>query len=259
MSANAVYTLSRDPQVTTNRANKQPDGRPDRRPDRNNLQQLIESTVATLQRIEAEYLPASMASSLSAEDMVLLDLIYRNTPRITVFTIDTGRLNSETYALHQLVRERYGAIIATFYPQTGDVEQYTEHYGINGFYASIEARQACCAARKVAPLRRALAGQRAWLTGMRREQAVTREHLPVEEFDEANQLMKFNPLAAWQEEDIWQYIRDNAIPYNALYDKGYRSIGCAPCTRAVAAGEDARAGRWWWEAPEHKECGLHTK
>ena len=217
----------------------------------------IAETAAILQRVEAELLPATLASSLSAEDMVLLDLIQRHAPRISVFTLDTGRLHEATYALHQQVRERYGPVIQTFYPAAEDLERLVADYGINGFYASVEARQACCQARKVAPLQRALAGQRAWLTGMRREQAVTRQELPVETEDTENGLTKLNPLAAWREAEVWAYIEAHELPYNALYDEGYRSIGCAPCTRPIARGEDLRAGRWWWEQPEHRECGLH--
>ncbi|WP_338036048.1 phosphoadenylyl-sulfate reductase [Halorhodospira abdelmalekii] len=225
--------------------------------DEQHFAQLIGETTATLRQIEADYLPATFATSLSAEDMVLLDLIQRYTPRITIFSIDTGRLHAETYELHQRIRARYGPVICTFYPPADAVERYVEGYGINGFYSSVEARQACCHARKVLPLQRALHGQRAWLTGMRREQAVTREQLPLKAFDEAHQLTKFNPLAAWREGDIWRYIHSHDLPYNTLYEYGYRSIGCAPCTRAVTVGEDLRAGRWWWEAPEQKECGLH--
>ncbi len=222
------------------------------------LGERIEETLGVLRRIEAEYAPAALASSFSAEDMVLTDLIQRHTPDIGIFTLDTGRLNEETYALQQQVRERYGRRVRTVFPEPEDVEAFIERYGVNGFYDSIAARQACCHARKVAPLERALTGLSAWLTGMRREQAVTRQELPFQEHDAGHGIEKFNPLAAWREEEVWQYLRTFDVPYNALYDQGYRSIGCAPCTRPVAVGEDIRAGRWWWEDPERKECGLHT-
>ncbi|ABM62541.1 phosphoadenylyl-sulfate reductase [Halorhodospira halophila] len=221
------------------------------------LEQRIEGTVAILRRVEAEYLPAVLASSFSAEDMVLLDLIRAHTPGIDAFTLDTGRLNAETYKLQQRVRERYGPVVRTYYPEAFEVEQVVASFGVNGFYHSLEARQACCHARKVEPLRRALSGQRAWLTGMRRAQAATRSELPIEEHDPEQGLIKLNPLAEWQEADVWGYLRSHGVPYNKLYDQGYRSIGCAPCTRPVAAGEDIRAGRWWWEHPARRECGLH--
>ncbi|MBK5936236.1 phosphoadenylyl-sulfate reductase [Halorhodospira halophila] len=213
--------------------------------------------VQVLERVEAELLPAALASSFSAEDMVLLDLIRRHAPGIGIFTLDTGRLPAETYALQQQVLERYGPVVRTYFPNPAEVEGFVARYGANAFYHGIEARRACCHARKVAPLQRALAGQRAWLTGMRRAQAVTRQEVVVEGFDEHHGLVKVNPLAEWREDDVWAYLRSRRVPYNELYDQGYRSIGCAPCTRPVAPGEDARAGRWWWEASGQRECGLH--
>ncbi|MFP4147707.1 MAG: phosphoadenylyl-sulfate reductase [Halorhodospira sp.] len=218
----------------------------------------VQEALALLQHTEAELSPAALASSLSVEDMVLLDLIYRHGILIEVFTLDTGRLALETYELHQRIRECYGPMLQTYYPRAEDVERFVAAYGINGFYESIEARQACCQARKVMPLKRALRGKRAWVTGMRREQSVTRVQLPLRDYDQAHGLAKINPLANWREEEVWAYIHRFEVPYNALYDQGYRSIGCAPCTRPIAAGEDLRAGRWWWEQPEHRECGLHA-
>lgn len=221
------------------------------------LQARIDEAVALLQRIERDHAPAALASSFGAEDMVLTDLIHRHAPGIDVFTLDTGRLNAETYALHQQIREHYGFTVETYFPRPEDVEDVVTRYGINGFYNSVEARQACCGARKVKPLARALAGRAAWLTGMRRKQSVTRADLAIQEDDPVHGATKFNPLAEWSEQEVWQYIRAYRVPYNALHDHGYPSIGCAPCTRAIAVGEDIRAGRWWWEQPELKECGLH--
>lgn len=221
------------------------------------LRERVDEVVARLQRIESDHAPAALASSFGAEDMVLTDLIHRHAPGIGIFTLDTGRLNAETYALHHHVREHYGFTVETYFPRPEDVEEVVGTYGINGFYDSVDARKACCHARKVKPLARALEGRRAWLTGMRRAQSVTRAELAFEEDDPVHGLRKFNPLADWREREVWQYIRACKVPYNALHDQGYPSIGCAPCTRPVAAGEDIRAGRWWWEQPELKECGLH--
>ncbi len=210
-----------------------------------------------LSRIARDFAPAVFASSLGAEDMVLTDLIYTAALPITVFTLDTGRLPEETYALIDAIAQRYGKRPQVFFPQAAAVEAYVSRHGANGFYASVEARKACCQIRKVEPLRRALAGKKAWITGLRREQAATRTALDVESFDADNGLMKFNPLAAWRDDDVWNYIRAHGVPTNALHARGYPSIGCAPCTRAITVGEDIRAGRWWWENPELKECGLH--
>ena len=157
------------------------------------------------------------------------------------------------------VVDRYGVRLHIYYPDTRSVERYVFEHGPNAFYQSVELRKACCEVRKVEPLRRALAGKKAWITGLRREQAVTRQELPVSGFDHDNGLHKFNPLADWTHLDVWTYIRSHRVPFNALHEKGYPSIGCAPCTRAIAQGEDIRAGRWWWENPETKECGLHPR
>ncbi|MBI2294759.1 MAG: phosphoadenylyl-sulfate reductase, partial [Betaproteobacteria bacterium] len=172
-------------------------------------------------------------------------------------TLDTGRLPIETYTLIDTIAVRYGTRLRVLFPRPEAVESYVKNHGINGFYNSVELRKTCCHIRKVEPLRRALAGKKAWITGLRRAQAVTREDFAVESFDAANGLMKFNPLVDWSHEEVWAYIRTHAVPYNALHDRGYPSIGCAPCTRAVAAGEGIRSGRWWWENANAKECGLH--
>jgi len=202
--------------------------------------------------------PAALASSLSIEDMVLTDAILRGGHAISIFTLDTGRLHGDTLALIDAVRAKYGYQIARYRPDARAVERYVAGYGRDGFYASVEARKRCCEIRKVEPLGRALASQKAWLTGMRRAQSLTRDRLEIEEFDAARGMAKFNPLADWSEDDVWSYIHAREVPYNALYDQAYRSIGCAPCSRPVVAGEDVRAGRWWWEIPANKECGLHV-
>jgi phosphoadenosine phosphosulfate reductase len=218
----------------------------------------IASALATL-RAAAEVAPAAFSTSFGAEDMVVLDLIRRNDLAIDVFTLDTGRLPEETYALMQRVEERYGKCVATYFPAARAVQELVAANGINGFYASVDNRKACCAIRKLEPLGRALAGKRAWVTGLRAQQSVTRAALAFRETDAERGLEKFNPLADWTEADVWAYIRADDVPYNALHDRFYPSIGCAPCTRAITPGEDLRAGRWWWELPEHKECGLHVQ
>jgi phosphoadenosine phosphosulfate reductase len=218
----------------------------------------VESALGLLR--EAAALPAAaFSSSFGAEDMVVLDLIQRHRLRIDIFTLDTGRLPEETYALMQQVDEVYGRCYQTFYPDTAAVQALVRERGINGFYTSIENRKACCEVRKVEPLTRALSGRSAWVTGMRAQQGVSRAQLAARGRDETYGVEKFNPLHDWTEQDVWGYIRERGVPYNALHDRHYPSIGCAPCTRAIAVGEDVRAGRWWWENPETKECGLHVE
>lgn len=219
----------------------------------------IEAAAAALTQVAREHAPAVFASSFGAEDMVLLDLLARHAPAIGVFTLDTGRLPEETHALIDRSRRHYGLPIAVFLPETSRIEAFVRTHGTNAFYDSVELRRQCCALRKTEPLARALAGKAAWVTGLRRAQSVTRGEVPLAEFDAAHGLHKFNPLADWSEDEVWAYLRERGVPYNALHDRGYRSIGCAPCTRAVEPGEDVRAGRWWWESPEHKECGLHRR
>ena len=211
-----------------------------------------------LRQVARDYAPAVFSTSLGAEDMVVLDLILRAGIDIEVFTLDTGRLPPETYDLLAEVERHYQRKLRVYYPPQDALESYVGTHGINAFYDGIELRKACCEVRKVAPLRRALAGKRAWVTGLRADQAVTRGGLKHLSYDAGFDLVKISPLADWSEQEVWAYIRRHAVPYNALHDRGYPSIGCAPCTRAVAPGEDVRAGRWWWEAPEHKECGLHV-
>jgi phosphoadenosine phosphosulfate reductase len=177
---------------------------------------------------------------------------------VDVFTIDTGRLPQETYDVIDATQKKYDLSIQVLFPDREEVESMVRDSGVNLFRNSIEARRQCCHVRKVLPLRRKLAALRAWITGLRREQAVTRNTLETVQWDEANGLVKVNPLADWPEQRVWDYIRKHQVPYSRLYDEGYRSIGCTPCTRAVHEGEDIRAGRWWWECPQQKECGLHV-
>ena len=207
--------------------------------------------------IARDFSPASFATSLGAEDQALTDLIARSKAKIEIFTLDTGRLPEETYRLMQEVREHYGIAILPYAPERADVEAYVLKNGPNAFYSSIELRKECCRIRKLIPLDHALAGKKAWLTGLRREQSVTRADLGVREWDGEHKLEKFNPLIDWTLDDVWNYICRHNVPYNVLHDQGYPSLGCAPCTRAITIGEDIRAGRWWWENPETKECGLH--
>jgi phosphoadenosine phosphosulfate reductase len=222
-----------------------------------NLSNLVTDTSATLARIARDFSPAVFASSLAAEDMVLSDLILKAKLPIGIFSLETGRLHPETLAVLDAVKARYDYEITLFRPQADVVDSYVAQNGINAFYNSIDMRRECCRIRKVEPLGRALAGNKAWVTGQRRAQSTTRAELAVEEQDTAHNMTKFNPLADWLESDVWEYIRANDVPYNALHDQGYPSIGCAPCTRAIEPGEDVRAGRWWWENPDSKECGLH--
>ena len=203
----------------------------------------------------------ALACSFQAEGSVLIDLIHRaRGADFRLFTLDTGRLNQETYDCMEAIRARYGVQIEVFVPETTALELMVRRYGQNLFYDSIEQRKLCCGIRKVEPLNRALQGLKAWMTGLRREQAVTRSDARKVELDKDHgNILKINPLVDWTYEQVWSYIRANKIPYNRLHDQGYPSIGCAPCTRPVTAGEDLRGGRWWWENPETKECGLHLQ
>jgi phosphoadenosine phosphosulfate reductase len=201
---------------------------------------------------------AALSSSFGAEDMVLIDMLMKVDPKARIFTLDTGRLPQETYNVIDATRARYGATIEVFFPQAEAVQSMVAEHGVNLFYHSIENRKLCCGVRKMEPLRRALSGLDAWLTGLRREQSVTRTAVHKIDWDESNKLVKVNPLADWSYDDVWKYIRENNVPYNALHDRGYPSIGCGPCTRAIQPGEHERAGRWWWEHPDTKECGLHV-
>ena len=220
---------------------------------------------ALLARIAVDHAPAVFTTSFGAEDMVLFDLIAggsddetRSMKAIDIATLDTGRLPDETYQVWQRATERYRRKVASFFPEAQAVEQYVRINGINAFYESLAQRKDCCHIRKVEPLARALAGRKAWITGLRRSQAASRADLDVESFDDERGLLKVSPLADWSEEDVWNYVRAREVPVNALHARGYPSIGCAPCTRAIQPGEDLRAGRWWWEQADAKECGLHV-
>ena len=213
--------------------------------------------ISRLQKLESTHSPSAFACSFGAEDMVLLDVIAKHVHRIEVFTLDTGRLPEETHALVDTVRERYSIPIRIYFPDTAAVEAWVEQNGPNGFYRSMAQRLQCCHIRKVQPLQRALAGKKSWVTGLRREQSASRQNLEIEAWDESNDLVKLNPLLEWAAEEVWAYLKTHDVPYNALHDRGYASIGCAPCIRAVAPGEDGRAGRWWWKQASQKECGLH--
>jgi phosphoadenosine phosphosulfate reductase len=213
--------------------------------------------MARLSTIVDRHPNAVLANSLGAEDMVLMDMICNDNLPIGIFTLDTGRLNEETYAVLAKAQQHYGREIQIMSPDYAQLEPWVREHGINGFYDSVENRKACCQIRKLEPLARALKGQDAWITGLRAAQSVTRQNMDWEDFDTLNRLPKFNPLIEWSEKEIWAYIDLHQVPYNALHDRFYPSIGCAPCTRAITPGEDVRAGRWWWENPETKECGLH--
>jgi phosphoadenosine phosphosulfate reductase len=198
----------------------------------------------------------SFSSSLGQEDQVLTDIIFRNNLKINVFTIDTGRLFSETFDLLEKTNARYQKNISVYFPHTEDVEEFVNVNGINSFYESVSNRKLCCHIRKVIPLNRALQGVKVWITGLRSEQSANRSDMPMIEWDEARGLYKYNPLINWSYENVLDYINEHNLPYNPLHDNGYISIGCAPCTRAIEPGEDPRVGRWWWESTQ-KECGLH--
>lgn len=202
----------------------------------------------------------ALASSFGLEDVALIDLMVKINPQARVFTLDTGRLHQETYNIMDRIRDRYGIRVEVYFPDAASVEKMVNEHGLNLFYKSIDLRKTCCGIRKVEPLKRALSGLDAWITGLRRDQAVTRASVRKIELDtEHGNIVKINPITDWTLDDVWSYIRVNDVPYNVLHDRGFPSIGCEPCTRAVKPGEDPRAGRWWWELPEQKECGLHVK
>ena len=201
----------------------------------------------------------ALSSSLSIEDQLLTDLIVKIDPSTRIFTLDTGRLFPETYSLIDKTNMKYNIQLEVLFPKHEDVQKMVKEEGINLFYAGIDSRKRCCNVRKMEPLRRAFQGLDVWICGLRREQSVTRKDMQVVEWDEANQLIKLNPLINFTEAQVWDYIKAHKVPYNKLHDQGFPSIGCQPCTRAVQPGEDIRAGRWWWEDPQHKECGLHRK
>lgn len=201
----------------------------------------------------------ALSSSLSIEDQTLTDMMLRIDPQANIFTLDTGRLFPETYELIDRTNEHYKVKLKVYCPQTEALQQFVATEGINPFYESIEKRHACCEVRKLEPLRRAFRDLDVWVCGLRSAQSVTRIDMRLIEWDERHGLLKVNPLIHWTEEQVWDYIRENRVPYNRLHDKGFPSIGCEPCTRAVRRIDDVRAGRWWWESPDHRECGLHSR
>jgi len=202
---------------------------------------------------------AALSSSLGAEDQVLTDMMFKIKKDSNIFTLDTGRLHPETYNVMDETNLKYNVKLNVIFPKNEDVEKLYQTQGINGHFESIENRKNCCGIRKMEPLKRALKPLKVWFTGLRAAQSVTRTDMPIVELDENFDVIKVNPLINWSEEDVWEYINKNNVPYNKLHKQGYPSIGCAPCTRPVKEGEDIRSGRWWWENPEHKECGLNAK
>lgn len=222
------------------------------------ISQLEQASPAEALSVVAGLYPGQVAfsSSLGQEDQVITDMICRNNLLIRIFTLDTGRLFNEAYDLVERTEARYRRNIEIYFPLASEVEAYVKEKGVNAFYESVENRKACCQIRKVKPLNRALGGAKVWVTGLRAGQSANRKEMPVIEWDENRQLYKFNPLINWTYQEVLDYIHEHKVPYNPLHDKGYISIGCAPCTRAIEPGEDARAGRWWWETSQ-KECGLH--
>lgn len=212
---------------------------------------------ALLGRALAQHGRLTYANSLGAEAMVLTDIICTHLPQIDIFSIDTGRLHEETYELLERLQRRYGRAVRVLYPDAAALERLVARQGVNGFYHSIEARLECCRIRKVEPFRRAIAGFPAWITGVRREQSAGRASGQPIEWDAEHGLRKISPLLDWSEAEVWRYIRARRLPYNPLHDREFPSIGCAPCTRAIQPGESRRAGRWWWERAESRECGLH--
>lgn len=202
----------------------------------------------------------ALSSSLSIEDQVLTDMIVKSDKTTArIFTLDTGRLFPETYQLIDKTQQIYHIGLEVFFPDYKEVQRMVREEGINLFYNSIESRHRCCEVRKLEPLRRAFQGLDVWICGLRRHQSVTRKDMRTVELDMMHNMIKVNPLISWSEEEVWAYIKQHHVPYNKLHDKGYPSIGCEPCTRAVKPGEDIRSGRWWWESPEHRECGLHRR
>jgi len=201
----------------------------------------------------------ALSSSLAAEDQTLTDIMLKQDKEARIFTLDTGRLHPETYDVMDATNLKYNIKIDVYFPNEQNVQELYKTQGVNGHYESIDKRKNCCFVRKIEPLQRALKDLDVWFTGLRATQSVTRTEMPLVEYDANFDVIKVNPIINWTEDDVWDYIKENRVPYNKLHDQGFPSIGCAPCTRAVKDGEDIRAGRWWWENPEHKECGLHKK
>jgi phosphoadenosine phosphosulfate reductase len=223
------------------------------------LEQRAAAVRESLAAAVREHGRVTYSNSLGAEAVVLTDIIWSHVPGIDIFSIDTGRLHEETYELMERLQRRYKRTIRLVHPDAQALEALVAKRGINGFYHSHEARLECCRVRKVEPFKRAIAGYGAWITGVRREQSATRAQAKPVEWDSDYGLYKVSPLLDWTEEQVWQYIRARQLPYNSLHDRQFPSIGCQPCTRAIQPGESRRAGRWWWEQPESRECGLHPR
>ena len=223
------------------------------------LQIKAANSLAQLRSAVADYKNVTYANSLGAESMVLTDLIWRHVPDIDMFSIDTGRLFPETYDLIERLQRHYGRALRVYFPDSTEVEGWVTSNGINGFRDGLQERRDCCRVRKIEPFRRALRGKDAWVTGIRKGQSASRALASPVEWDAEYGLHKISPLLDWTEKDIWTYVRKLRLPYNSLHDTGFPSIGCAPCTRAVPPGDDARSGRWWWERAESRECGLHPR
>lgn len=224
-----------------------------------NLRQRADETISQLRSAVMEYKSVCYASSLGPESIVLTDLIWSAVPQIEIFSIDTGRLYPETHELIERLQVRYGRTLRMYYPDAQSLEAWVGENGINGFRDSVEQRHGCCGIRKVQPFRRAVAGHNAWVTGIRRGQSASRALAATVEWDSIYGLYKVSPLLDWSEKEVWDYIHSQGLPYHSLHDRGFPSIGCAPCTRAVHADQDPRAGRWWWERAESRECGLHPR
>jgi len=228
--------------------------------DKELVQQIERESLPEALKTIADLFPSKVvfSSSLGQEDQVITDVIFKNKIPVKIFTLDTGRLFNESYELLERTMARYKMPIHVFFPEASDVENFVNTKGLNSFYESVENRKECCNIRKVKPLNRALQGAKVWITGLRSEQSENRKDIPMIEWSEEKQLFKFNPLINWHYDQVLTYLKEFNVPYNYLHDKGFISIGCAPCTRAIEPGEDPRAGRWWWES-SHKECGLHQK
>lgn len=223
------------------------------------LQEKFDELCQRLAQIQEKHKNIKFATSLAAEDMVLTDAIAKSQAKIHLFTLETGRLHAQTVEMIDTVEKHYGFKIERLKPAQEDIDVYVKQYGLNGFYESEDAKKACCGFRKIKLLNQALSTADAWLSGQRREQAITRAELPFAETDEERHISKYNPLFDWTEAEVWSYLQSRKVPIHPLHYQGYPSIGCEPCTRAIKQGEDVRAGRWWWLQQENKECGLHVK
>jgi phosphoadenosine phosphosulfate reductase len=228
-------------------------------PSTGHLDDKVAAAVQLLQQAVQTHGRVVYASSLGSEATVMTDLIFTHAPQIDIFTVDTGRLPEPTLELLERIERRYQRRIRVVFPEAQRVQNYVADHGINGFYRGLAERQSCCHIRKVEPFQRAIVGYNAWVTGVRHDQSAERARNQPVEFDARYRIQKVNPLLPWTHEDIWAYIRGRSLPYNPMHDAGFPSIGCAPCTRAIEPGQDSRAGRWWWESQDSRECGLQPR